>query len=161
MFKTSFRLGEEIVGLFDFSQAESQCMQFSVNLFCQEEVSNDKKRKPKVVTKQSFQEFSFGYDETNFTLPIPLHGTPSFSDENCTLSWMLRFEFVISAPGDLGLIERQPVLDQDSNEGHEWNGPAKCNVETMTWNLPIVVLPTLPKQVANVVNIQTRYSMTI
>jgi len=160
VFKTSFRLGEDIMGLFDFSDAESQCMQYSVSLYCEEQVKFDQKIKPKVTIKQSFQEFSFGYDETNFTLPIPLHGTPSFEDDNCTLSWMLRFEFVISASGSEP-ITRQPMLEETSTEGHEWNGPAHCQVETMTWNLPIKVLPTSPKQVANVVHVQTEYSMII
>jgi len=160
VFKTSFRLGEDIMGLFDFSDAESQCMQYSVSLYCEEQVKFDQKIKPKVTIKQSFQEFSFGYDETNFTLPIPLHGTPSFDDDNCTLSWMLRFEFVISASTSEP-ITRQPVLEETSTEGHEWNGPAHCQVETMTWNLPIKVLPTSPKQVANVVQVQTEYSMII
>ena len=63
VFKTSFRLGEDIVGLFDFSDAQSQCMQYSVSLYCEEEVKFDQKIKPKVTIKQSFQEFSFGYDE--------------------------------------------------------------------------------------------------
>ena len=102
----------------------------------------------------------FFFLQTNFTLPIPLHGTPSFEDDNCTLCWMLRFEFVISASGSEP-ISRQPLLDETSTEGHEWNGPAHCQVETMTWNLPITVLPTNPKQVANVVHVQTEYSMTI
>ena len=52
-------------------------------------------------------------------------------------------------------------LDETSTEGDEWNGPAHCQVETMTWNLPITVLPTNPKQIANVVNVQTEYSMII
>ena len=63
LFKNSFRLGEEIMGLFDFSQSESQCMQYSVSLFCEEEVKMNAKAKPKVLLKQSVQEFSFGYDE--------------------------------------------------------------------------------------------------
>lgn len=165
LFKNSYRLGEEIVGLFDFSEAESQCMQYSVSLYCEEQVKSKEKTamriKPKVMIKESSQEFSFGYDESNFTLPIPLHGTPSFSDENCSLEWMLRFEFVIAAASEAESISKQPMLDQDSTEGHEWNGPAHCQVETMTWNLPIKVLPTNPKQVANVVTIQTQYSMAI
>ena len=53
------------------------------------------------------------------------------------------------------------MLEETSTEGHEWNGPAHCLVETMTWNLPIKVLPTNPKQVANVVHVQTEYSMII
>ena len=63
LFKNSFRLGEEIMGLFDFSQSESQCMQYSVSLFCEEELKMNAKAKPKVLLKQSVQEFSFGYDE--------------------------------------------------------------------------------------------------
>ena len=30
---------------------------------------------------------------------IKRHANESFEDDNCTLSWMLRFEFVISASG--------------------------------------------------------------
>ena len=26
------------------------------------------------------------------------------------------------------------MLEETSTEGHEWNGPAHCQVETMTWN---------------------------
>ena len=54
--------------------------------------------------------------QTNFALPIPLHGTPSFEDDNCTLSWMLRFEFVISASASEP-ISMQPLLDETSTEG--------------------------------------------
>ena len=75
---------------------------------------------------------------------------------------MLRFEFVISAVNtENEPISRQPLLEESATEGHEWNGPTHCQVETMTWNLPIQVLPTNPKQVANVVHIQTQYSTII
>ena len=157
LFKNTFRLGEEIMGLFDFAASESQCMQYSVSLFCQEQIKNGSKAK--IMLKQSVQEFSFGYDESNFTLTVPLHGTPSFNDDNCTLTWMLRFEFVISA-AQKSLAE-QPVLDESCTEGHEWNGPAHCQVETMTWNLPITVLPTNPKYVANAVHLQTDFNVFI
>ena len=63
VFKTSFRLGEDIVGLFNFAEAATQCMQYSVSLHCEEEVKFDQKKRPKNTIKQSFQEFSFGYDE--------------------------------------------------------------------------------------------------
>lgn len=49
--------------LSSFKDAESQCMQYSVSLYCEEQVKFDQKIKPKVTIKQSFQEFSFGYDE--------------------------------------------------------------------------------------------------
>ena len=65
LFKTSFRLGEEIMGLFDFSESESQCMQYSVSLFCEEQLKSQggAVKRPKTIMKQSHQEFSFGYDE--------------------------------------------------------------------------------------------------
>ena len=44
-------------------------MQYSVSLYCEEQVKFDQKIKPKVTIKQSFQEFSFGYDEVR-TLEI-------------------------------------------------------------------------------------------
>jgi len=34
-----------------------------------------------------FQEFCFGYDQTNFKIPVPLHATPSFNLKACQLSW--------------------------------------------------------------------------
>ena len=64
LFKTSFRLGEDIMGLFDFSDAVSQCMQYSVSLYCEEQLkSQNSVKRPKIIVKQSHQEFSFGYDE--------------------------------------------------------------------------------------------------
>ncbi len=161
LFKTSYRLGEDVIGLFDFTGAESQCMQFSVSLYVEEQLLDESlKSKAKVTTRQSCQEFSFGYDETNFALPIPLHATPSFADKNCKLTWMLRFEFVISASG-ADPIPLQPVLEPESTVGHEWNGPAHCQVETMTWNLPITVLPTNPKPVASLLQTPIQFSMII
>ena len=69
LFKTSYRLGEEIMGLFDFSDALSQCMQYSVSLYCEEQLKSDGSlKKPKVIVKQSHQEFSFGYDEVRNNL---------------------------------------------------------------------------------------------
>ena len=57
----------------------SQCLQYSVSLFCEENVHQQKNLtngkdnqsnpngKAKVIVKQSCQEFSFGYDEVSFT----------------------------------------------------------------------------------------------
>ena len=74
---------------------------------------------------------------------------------------MLRFEFVISASSLGNFVPKQPLLDESSTEGHEWNGPQNCHVETLTWSLPITVLPTNPKYVANVIQLQTEFSLVI
>ena len=62
------------------------CLQYAVSLVSQEKLPSvnpgDSPRayivSSKAVPKQSFQEFCFGYEETSFTLPVPLHLTPSF-----------------------------------------------------------------------------------
>ena len=94
LFKTSYRLGEEIMGLFDFSDALSQCMQYSVSLYCEEQLKSDGSlKKPKLIVKQSHQEFSFGYDEVrSSSLKLIVHVTltvldgPPFKLAGCLLS---------------------------------------------------------------------------
>ena len=139
------------LGLFDFSEVDIGCLQYSVSLVCEEKLAKAAKAMSmKAAAKQSFQEFCFGYAETSFSLSVPLHVTPTFKMTNdCQLDWLLRFEFVISSSG----IKAQPLIDENgdvTSMGHEWNGPNKVEVETMTWNLPITILPTHPKNLTQV-----------
>ena len=74
------------LGLFNFSDVDISCLQYAVSLVSQEKLPSVNPGDPprayivssKAVPKQSFQEFCFGYEETSFTLPVPLHLTPSF-----------------------------------------------------------------------------------
>ena len=204
LFKTAYKLGEDILGLFDFSEIDLSCMQYSVSLIGEEKIPtktddanskrtnidsshrNDSELENKVqdnpnttfvtklVSKQSHQEFCFGFEETSFSLPVPLHVTPSFKLPECQLSWVLRFEFVICATRSnsaLGSkpepkIRSQPYIEEDLNDdvtsmGHEWNGPSKIEVETMTWNLPIILLPSHPQIVSSAVPTTLKCSMTM
>ena len=205
LFKTAYKLGEDILGLFDFSETDLSCLQYSVSLIGEEKIpieneKNDMNKTPnietknqndsesvnkldensdttfitKLVSKQSHQEFCFGFDETSFSLPVPLHVTPTFKLPECQLSWTLRFEFVICAtrtnstqvPKPEPKIKSQPYIGEDIHEdvtsmGHEWNGPSKIEVETMTWNLPIILLPSHPQIVASAVPSTLKCSMTI
>ena len=87
---------------------------------------------------------------------------------------MLRFEFVISAskssltsePKSELIIKRQPYIGEHLHDdvtamGHEWNGPSRIEVETMTWNLPIILLPAHPQIVASAVSSTLKCSMTM
>ena len=127
-----------------------------------------------MVAKQSHQEFCFGFEETSFALAIPLHLTPSFKLPECQLSWLLRFEFVICAAKVNTavaskvetIIKPQPYIGPDLHEdvtsmGHEWNGPSKVEVETMTWNLPIILLPAHPQIVSAAVPLTLKCSMNM
>ena len=205
LFKTAYKLGEDILGLFDFSDVDLSCLQYSVSLIGEEKLPADGKGlektdknnvglkgdnkqsgggKPeestnttfvtKLISKQSHQEFCFGFEETSFALAVPLHVTPSFKLPECELTWMLRFEFVISAsksslessPKSEQIIKRQPYIgeylhDDVTAMGHEWNGPSRIEVETMTWNLPIILLPAHPQIVASAVSSTLKCSMTM
>ena len=207
LFKTAYKLGEDILGLFDFSQVDLSCLQYSVSLIGEEKIpsenDNSEKTHPKrtnsdnnspreesekdkleettnityitkLVSKQSHQEFCFGFEETSFALAVPLHVTPSFKFPECQLSWALRFEFVISStrsdstelPKVEPIIKCQPYIGEDVQDdltsmGHEWNGPSKVEVETMTWNLPIILLPAHPQIVSSAIPLTLKCSMTM
>ena len=158
LFKSSFKLGEDVLGMFDLSDVDVACLQYSVSLICEEKMANNSHTK--AVSKQSFQEFCFGYAETSFSLAVPLHATPTFKINDCQLDWMLRFEFVIGKDQ----IKHQPFIDENSDVtsmGHEWNGPHKVEVETMTWNLPVTLLPTHPQNLAQCVQVPLCASITV
>ena len=204
LFKTAYKLGEDIVGLFNFSETDLSCLQYSVSLIGEEKIpiENDKSTEDKtaktdvnnhndaesennfedsnsafitkLVSKQSHQEFCFGFDETSFSLPVPLHVTPTFKLPECQLSWVLRFEFVICAtrsnstqvPKPEPKIKSQPYIGENLHDdvtamGHEWNGPSKIEVETMTWNLPIILLPSHPQMVSSAIPTTLKCSMTM
>jgi len=179
LFKSSYRLGEDILGLFNFSDVDISCLQYAVSLVSQEKLPSVNPGDPprayivssKAVPKQSFQEFCFGYEETSFTLPVPLHLTPSFqapasrsSDQETyfQLQWLLRFEFVIAK--DPSSIKFQPFIDENGDVtsiGQEWNGPSQVGVETMTWNLPVTIQSTHPKHLTQAVQVATSAVVTI
>ena len=206
LFKTAYKLGEDILGMFNFTDIDLSCLQYSVSLIGEEKIPTPQEHidntyknssKPsssdvdsskggnqiqnsnvthttKLVTKQSHQEFCFGFEETSFSLAVPLHVTPSFNLPECQLAWVLRFEFVICAtknsqtalPKAETIIKSQPYISEDLHDdvtsmGHEWNGPSKIEVETMTWNLPIILLPAHPQIVATAVPATLKCSMTM
>lgn len=85
LFKPAYKLGEDIIGTFDFTVATVHCMQFSVSLQCEEETTmlkeDDNKTQAKharIVTFSKHHEVCLGYKYTQLILPIPLYVTPAF-----------------------------------------------------------------------------------
>ncbi|GAV08876.1 hypothetical protein RvY_18504 [Ramazzottius varieornatus] len=148
--KTKFRLGEEIYGKFDFTDKNVTCIQYLVSLIGDEHICEDH-RKPKGVAFSEnivsrANDFCLCLQQSNFSLPIPLHITHSFSSEIIELKWKLRFEFVLSTEAfhlDVPQVanEQQSVL---------WRAPVRIPVETIAWNLPLDIYPTDPVQVHSV-----------
>lgn len=82
LFKPAYKLGEDIIGTFDFTVATVKCVQVSVSLQCEEETTIDEKNeKPKqmrIITYSKHHEVCLGLQYTQLILPIPLHVTPAF-----------------------------------------------------------------------------------
>lgn len=145
LFKSGYRLGEDIVGTLDFSASNVSCIQYSVSLQSQEVVPEEKRRRigpyskfaDEIVTSYSkHHEFCIGFLQTHLSLPVPLHVTPSFDTDMVALKWRLHFEFVTAMT---------PLRWSGENN---WEAPTSLDIETMVWDLPIVIYPTTPAHVS-------------
>ena len=146
MFKTDYRLGEDIVASLDFTLGTLDCVQYSVSLCQAEKVSGEYRVKEdqqdKILTHSKHHEVSLGFAHSHFVLPVPLQLAPSFCTSVCTVSYYLHFEFVTTA----GKGEKQEVPEEEG--GSEWQGPSKMEIETMVWDLPVKLYTTYPKHAA-------------
>ncbi|XP_012687926.1 RAB6A-GEF complex partner protein 2 [Clupea harengus] len=143
IFKCVYRLGEDIVGTFNFSEGDIPCLQYSVSLQSEEEVNSAYQRRPvqplSVTSHGRHLESCLHTASSHFSLPIPLNVTPGFSTDIITLRWRLHFEFVTSREP----VESPTVL-QNQSEVTIWTGAEHVDVDTFSWDLPIRVLPTNP-----------------
>lgn len=109
IFKTVYRLGEDIVGTFDFSEGDIPCLQvsggalrpprpvspveltqlcvfqYSVSLQSEEEIQQQYQRRPgqsvSVTGHGRHQESCLHTASSHFSLPVPLNVTPGFSTD--------------------------------------------------------------------------------
>ena len=118
LYKRSYRLGEDIVGTFDFTAGSVQCVQYSVSLQLREAIEQEYRVKEdqqdKLVTHSKHHEVCIGFSHSHMVLPIPLQLAPSFSTPICSVSYILHFEFVTSVSGSV----KQPVPEEEG--GSEW-----------------------------------------
>lgn len=145
LFKQAFRIGDDIVGTFDFSQSTIPCVQFSVTLQSEEQIADECRKKGSsnsgntVTSYSKHHEFCLHTSKTHISIPIPLTATPGFITDIVCLRWRLHFEFVTC---------KIPLADVPQPEGPEnsatWQGPRELDVETMVWDLPIRVFATNP-----------------
>ncbi|XP_078077923.1 RAB6A-GEF complex partner protein 2 isoform X3 [Mustelus asterias] len=143
IFKTIYKIGEDVVGTFDFSEGDIPCLQFSVSLQTEEHVQEEYQRKPgqpvSLSTHARHQESCLHTAKTHFSLPIPLSATPSFITSVVSLKWRLHFEFVTARePAE------PPTVLENQSEIITWTGAGKIDVDTFSWDLPMKVLPTNP-----------------
>lgn len=155
LFKQAFKLGEDIVGMFDFSESTIPCVQFSVTLQSEEQISEECRRKAgqgsAITSYVKHQEMCLHTVRTHINLPIPLTATPAFMTDIVCQRWRLHFEFVTS----IAQLSSPADAAAESTEGGQWRGPATLDVETMVWDLPIKVFPTNPLHASSVTLLKT------
>ncbi|XP_018573553.1 RAB6A-GEF complex partner protein 2 [Anoplophora glabripennis] len=156
LFKPAYKLGEDIIGTFDFTVATVNCMQVSVSLQCEEETTidfnNENAKQVRIITFSKHHEVCLGYKYTQLILPIPLHVTPAFNTKLVSLKWRLHFEFVTSTHKGLATPS---ITDSD------WQAPSEVPIETMVWSLPIRLYSTTPIHVAQGIQTNTVHRLSI
>uniref|UniRef100_G3Q5W1 GP1 homolog, RAB6A GEF complex partner 1 n=1 Tax=Gasterosteus aculeatus TaxID=69293 RepID=G3Q5W1_GASAC len=143
IFKTVYRLGEDIIGTFNFSEGDIPCLQYSVSLQNEEEIQQQYQRRPGQVISVTghgrHMESCLHTASSHFSLPVPLNVTPGFSTDIVMLRWRLHFEFVTAREP-----MEPPTVLQNQSEVTVWAGAEHVDVDTFSWDLPIKVLPTNP-----------------
>eukprot|EP00039_Didymoeca_costata_P002877 m.63371 g.63371 ORF g.63371 m.63371 type:complete len:416 (-) comp11577_c0_seq3:37-1284(-) len=165
--KPSFKIGEDIVGWFDFQGLSSPCYQVSVVLESIETFETPEKEdapaRESIKEYSKWSHFCRHLTSTTLTLPIPLKATPQFSTDIVQVEWRLSFEFVLECQNP---VSEDPNTDIKENEQTDANldddddvitcAPELIDVETLRWNLPISVLPTHPSNLPSQ-NLKTSY----
>ncbi|XP_033020238.1 RAB6A-GEF complex partner protein 2 isoform X3 [Lacerta agilis] len=162
IFKAVYKIGEDIVGTFNFSEGDIPCLQYLVSLQTEERIQEAfQHRRGQPVsysTHARHQESCLHTSRTSFSLPIPLSSAPGFSTNIVSLKWRLHFEFVTSREAS----QRQaPPEAPSSEEASRWSGVEQMDVDTFSWDLPIKVLPTNPLLASSVSQVSGANSLTI
>lgn len=160
IFKTVYRLGEDIIGTFNFAEGDIPCLQYSVSLQSEEEIQQQYQRRPgqasSVTGHGRHLESCLHTASSHFSLPIPLNVTPGFSTDIVTLRWRLHFEFVTAREP-----MEPPIVLQNQSEVTVWSGAEHVDVDTFSWDLPIKVLPTNPALASHVSQFTGKNSINI
>ncbi|XP_041361064.1 RAB6A-GEF complex partner protein 2-like [Gigantopelta aegis] len=160
MFKQAYKLGEDIVGIFDFTDGTVPCVQYSVTLQSEEQIAEECRRKASqgvaVTSYVKHQEMCLHTLKSSINIPLPLTAAPGFITDIVCLRWRLHFEFVTSCEPIEG-----PMRPTNPDENVTWRGPPTVNVETMVWDLPIKVFPPNPLHASSVTLMRTSSSIRV
>ncbi|XP_053304889.1 RAB6A-GEF complex partner protein 2 [Spea bombifrons] len=160
IFKTVYKIGEDVTGAFNFSDGEIPCLQYSVCLQTEESVQEDYRRSHSqpvaISTHAQHRESCLHTAGSNFSLPVPLSSCPGFSTNIVSLKWRLHFEFVTAREP----VEA-PTVPENQSETITWTGAGRIDVDTFSWDLPIKVLPTNPLLASYVSPAPTAHAISI
>ncbi|XP_040191709.1 RAB6A-GEF complex partner protein 2 [Rana temporaria] len=143
IFKTVYKIGEDVIGTFNFSDGEIPCLQYSVSLQSEESVQEEYRRSRgqpvSISTHAQHHESCLHTASSHFGLPVPLSSCPGFTTNIVSLKWRLHFEFVTAREP----VEA-PTVPENQSEIITWTGAEHIDVDTFSWDLPIKIVPTNP-----------------
>ncbi|MFH4979206.1 hypothetical protein AB6A40_005915 [Gnathostoma spinigerum] len=134
LYKKAFKLGEDVIGRFDFRECPVSCLQFTVSVQSVELTVNDEPPRSFATTHMTEHAVCAFWTEAFVKVHIPLSATPTFYTDSVHVKWRLHFEFVTC----------ENVLNTISTEDGLCQAPKDIDIETMAWDLDIKVLPCSP-----------------
>lgn len=142
--KPVFKIGEDVSGWIDFSEATIPCYQVLVSLEIEEDIDEKywKKAGEKFISKVSQvrqKEFCKNLSTVPIMLPIPLASSPQFEADHVCIKWRISFEFLMDSK-HLGMTKTHVKNSSDKI----YSIPTDVEVDQLKWSLPIQVLPTNP-----------------
>ncbi|KAL5005057.1 hypothetical protein ScPMuIL_018513 [Solemya velum] len=122
LFKQAYKLGEDIIGMFEFSEGTVPCVQFSVTLQSEEQIAEECRKKASqgtaITSYVKHQEMCLHTQNTHISIPVPLTATPGFMTDIVCLRWRLHFEFVTACEP-----VTEPGRPSRPDESVTWRGP--------------------------------------
>ncbi|XP_028407114.1 RAB6A-GEF complex partner protein 2-like [Dendronephthya gigantea] len=161
LFKSAYRIGDEILGIFDFRGCKVKCTKLIVTLQSEEHVCGDYKKASSKhlhshTSYSTQQEFCLYSKKIQIQLPIPITATPEFKSDIVDVRWRLHFEFYLSTSE---LHTDESTDEQDTAEVCVV-APPSLNIETMTWDLPLKIVPCNPVQASAISLLRTTATST-
>ncbi|RHZ53330.1 hypothetical protein Glove_443g57 [Diversispora epigaea] len=144
LLKTSYRLGDIVIGTLNFGGAIIPSYQVSITLENSEIVEPSIANRPQSqiarLTRKihgEHHEFCLNAKRISFSISMPTTCTPDFATTGVKLQWCLRLEFITGPKDQNSLIP----LNADERH-HYYQAVEEVNVETFDCSIPIKVYPT-------------------
>eukprot|EP00050_Salpingoeca_kvevrii_P019175 m.83214 g.83214 ORF g.83214 m.83214 type:complete len:484 (+) comp8294_c0_seq3:39-1490(+) len=149
--KTTYRIGEDVLGWFDWTESNVPCYQIAVMLESTEEVSEAYQSSPRkeavphptIVHARSTLFCRNMVVANALRLPIPLTSTPEFDTSMVSVRWQLSFHFAVGSQDEVADV----VYGATPNDETVTQAPASVQAEVIKWSLPLTIIPTNPVSV--------------
>ena len=108
--KPVYRVGENIVFVVEYANADLKCFHITASLETEEFISQDVLRKredPGDITRRVYSQSTmstYSLNKSTFEFAIPATATPQFSTSSIALKWNLKLDFITSPTDAAGVV---------------------------------------------------------